>query len=202
MFSAITALWAPSRIVSTADLQEFVGRQSAFISQKCTVEYCRARAGLMWDKLFREKAFLEAMERCRWEAYAAVMMDVVQLAEAKLRADHGGDPAALVAPLTAMVETNLARFPIPAHRAGWDDVVEEAAARLARAQLAPPQPAHQIALESARRIYDVLPIHRRLRGHDYELVQNNLRFNLAGAAGEFERRADSRALAAALAPAA
>lgn len=201
MLTSITRLWAPSRLVSAEQLREFIGAQAAFISQKCTVEYCRARSGLMWDKLFGERAFLDAMEVCRWEAYGAVLLDVAVLVEAKLRPAAARLPLPVLAEaLTAMVRANLDRFPLPAHRAAaatpWDDLLDLAATRLGRAQLAAPKPAHVIGCESARRVFAVLPVHERLRGHDYELVQNNIRFNLSLAASEFEKRADGPAILA------
>ena len=43
------------------------------------LQYCRVRTGLNWDELFREQAFLDGLEVCRWEAYAALLADVAEL---------------------------------------------------------------------------------------------------------------------------
>src|SRR3546814_10161627 len=110
-----------------------MGTQAAFISQKCTVEYCRARSGLMWEKLFRERAFLDALEICRWEAYAAVLVDVAVMIEAKMRPACGpATPDVLADRLTDMVRVNLGRFPVPEHRTaapGWNNIAAMAALR-------------------------------------------------------------------------
>ena len=173
-------------------------RQAAFISQKCTVEYCRARSGLNWDKLFVEPTFLEAMDLCRWEAYAAVLIDVAVMVEGKLRPFLGSIPApALAESLTAMVGQCLAAHGVPAHRPeGWQPVVDEAARRLAQAQLAAPSAAHRIGLAAGDRVFEVLPIHPVLRGNDHELIQNNVRFNLVRAAEDFETWTDPAAIVA------
>lgn len=201
MITAITRFWSKPHVLSAEDLREFIGSQAAYISQKCTVEYCRARSGLLWEKLFRERAFIQALDLCRWEAYAAVLVDVAVLAEAKLRPSLGTmAPSDLAVVLQDMVRANLERFPLPAHRAvagtGWDDIVALAAERLGQAQLAAPKPAHQIGYGSAKRVFEVLPIHERLRGHDYEMVQNSIRFSISGVAVEFEKRVDPDAILA------
>jgi hypothetical protein len=194
-------------MLTAKHLTEFMGGQAAFISQKCTVEYCRARSGLMWQKLFRERAFLDALEICRWEAYGAVLVDVAVLVEAKLRPASPTPRADVAAALLAMVVANLERFPLPVHRGGddpigWADLLDQTSTRIAQAQLAAPKPAHLIGRESAKRVFEVLPIHKSLRGHDHELVQNNIRFNLSLAAAEFEKRADPAAILADIAAAA
>lgn len=200
--SLITRIFRGRRLDNAASLRQFMGKQSAFISQKCTVEYCRARSGLNWTLLFKERAFVAAMEVSRWEAYGAIMTDVAAMLEAKLRASTP-PPARddLVTALVEMMRWNLNYFPIPAHRheTGWEEVLDAATVRLRDGQLAPPLPVHEIGLGSSQRVFDTLPIHPRLRGHDYELIQNNIRFNLCRAAEDFEHEADAAALIADLA---
>lgn len=187
--SLIARIFRGRRVSDYAALRQFLGERSAFISQKCTVEYCRARSGLNWSALFKERDFVAAMEISRWEAYGAVMGDVAAMLEAKLRLHLApADRAALVPPLVDMVAWNLNYFPIPEHRhaGGWDDQVAQVAQRLRDGQLAAPLPVHEIGLVSSQRVFDTLPIHPRLRGHDYELIQNNIRFNLCRSAEDFE----------------
>ena len=52
-----------------------------------------------------------------------------------------------------------------------------------------------IPKETIKEFFDELPIHESLRGHDFILVQNNLRSNLCQMHDEFIARADLPALA-------
>jgi hypothetical protein len=175
-------------------LASFVASESAFVSQKCTVEYCRARSGLNWDKLFKERAFAEAMDVCRWEAYGAVLSDMAVVAEGKLRGSvaHGGD---LAEALTGVVAEALDAFGRPAYRDDWASAWTDAIGRrLAQAALGPFQPAHEVAKAAAAIVYDVLPMHPSVRVHDRELVTNNLRFALSRSASNMEERFDAPAI--------
>ena len=178
----------------------FLDRQAAFISQKCTVEYCRARSGLNWDKLFKERAFVEAMEVCRWESYAAILVEVAVMVEAKLRPSLkavDAPPIKLSRGIIALIQDILAGYPPPVHRPdGWSGVIEQARARLAEAQLAAPKPANQLGFKAGSSVYAVLPIHPTLRNHDFELIRNNIRFNLVRGAEDFDRQADRLAIVA------
>ena len=59
--------------------------QSAFVAQKCTIDYCQARSGLMWPKLEKEASFRNALDRARWEAYPLVLSDVGIIIEGAAR---------------------------------------------------------------------------------------------------------------------
>ena len=51
--------WRRPKIARLESLAEFMAAQSAFVAQKCTIDYCQARSGLMWPKLEKEAAFRE-----------------------------------------------------------------------------------------------------------------------------------------------
>lgn len=197
-----TARWRPPLVADEAALREFLGERAAFIAQKCTFEYCRARAGLMWTMLFAEEPFQRAIEVSQWEAFAAVLLDCGVLMENRLRPFLGPrPPAALADVLAAMIEDRLTYHPRPAHRPdGWGDVVEAAHQRLHLAQLAAPKPAHEIGKVSARRVFDTLPLHPSVRSYDFELVQNNIRMNLARTSDDFTRYGRPEALIGSLLP--
>ncbi len=188
------------RLADTAQLGDFLDSQAAFIAQKCVVEYCRARAGLLSRPLFEERAFLDALEVGRWEAFAAVLGDLVLLVEGRLRRLAGSGAGAapwLPGSLVALAMARLGAHPPPRHRPdGWAGEAGILADRLERARREPPLPAHRIALGSAPRVFGALPIHPRLRAPDAELVTNNLRINLCGAAEQLDRRAELPALLA------
>ena len=167
--------------------------RAAFVSQKCTLDYCRARAGIGWAQLFREDEFGRALERCRWEAYAAVLADVGEVALIYLR-HCGGDgpqsrpgwPRPCARPWTATRSPGIGP--------DWDDAVEAAQARLHRALLAPPRPVHRIGRRSGGKVFEVLPIHTNLKAHDREMVVNNVRFLLCRVYADMERELDGPAL--------
>jgi hypothetical protein len=159
-------------VTTAGELVDFLAARSAYVAQRSVIEYCRARTGPNWEKLFSEPSFLERLEECRWEAYAAVL----------------GEVAARAA---------LLRHPVPAHRTGWGDAVEAIERHLARALLAAPHPVHLLGIESATAIFDLLPIHADLRRQDRTMFQSTVRFAICRVFDE-TRRFDVPALEAAL----
>ncbi|MEQ9814185.1 MAG: hypothetical protein RLO50_15505 [Azospirillaceae bacterium] len=192
-------------LADAGDLARFLDSRAAFMSQKGVVEYCRVRAGLMWSKLFLEKDFLAAMERCRWEAYAACLADLAVLMEAKLRpplenAGRSEEIPDLVPGLMLLVADCVTAHGKPAALPdGWQGWIEVIRGRLEQAQLAAPRLAQDIGREAGRTVFRYLPIHASLRGEDFPMVQNNLRFHLVRIAEDFDRTADHAALAVSVA---
>lgn len=193
----LSSFWRRPEPVRTAgQLRDFIAERSAFVSQKCAVEYCRARAGLNWDKLFKEKGFLEAMERCRWESLGAVAVDLAEIAEGRLRPAWTAPLPDLASAAAGLLRAALEMHGRPSAEArGWDEVAAEAVERLARAQLAPPRPAHVVAETGGGRLFDVLPIHGSLRNHDREMVVNGVRFQMTRMVEDMQRRLDPEAVA-------
>jgi hypothetical protein len=180
------------RAATAAGLADFLAGRAAFVSQKSTFDYCRARAGIGWAQLFREDEFGRALELCRWEAYAAVLADVGEVALVYLRRQGAG--AAVAPGLGEVLRSALLRHPVPAHRTGWDDAVDDAQARLYRALLADPRDVHRIGRKSGGRVFEVLPIHTNLKAHDRVMVVNNVRFLLCRVYADMERELDGPAL--------
>jgi len=191
-----------SRSVATGgELADFLAAHTAYVAQRSVIEYCRARTGVNWDKLFLEPAFLERLEVCRWEAYAVVLAEVAELALIRLRRDGAADPETYRWGLVAAAHAALLRHPVPGHRTSWADAAEAIERHLARTLLAPPRPVHLLGLHSADAIFDLLPIHADLRREDRELFQNTVRFAICGAFDASARRFDVPALEASLAAA-
>lgn len=185
------------RIVDADGLADFLAGRAAFVSQKSTIEYCRARAGICWSQLFLEDEFVRAMEHCRWESYAAVLEDLLEAALVYLR-QVGFEGTAQVPALGAVGSAALRRHPPPGHLGSWVEAEAALAARLRRALLAAPRPVHELGRSSAKRVFAALPIHTNLRGHDREVVTNNIRFLLCRAYADLEAQADGQALGRAL----
>ncbi|MCH2394947.1 hypothetical protein [Oceanibaculum sp.] len=166
-----------------------MAEQSAFVAQKCTFEYARARAGLNWDKLFREMAFRQAVEKSRWEAFCYVLSDIGIILEGALRPHAAERELELAERMGRLFELCLLEHAIPDHRPeGWGDEIEDFKLRLAQAQLAAPRAPYDIGLTSGGRIYKVLPIHSNLTRFDRELVTNNIRFALCRFHEDMQRR--------------
>jgi hypothetical protein len=184
---------------TASELAEFLGAQTAYISQRSVIEYCRARTGLNWEKLFAEPSFLDALEVCRWEAYAVVLVEVAELTLIRLRRYGAADPTIYLPALVQAAHAALLRHPVPAHRASWTDAADAIERHLAQALMAAPRPVHLLGVYSADVIFELLPIHADLRRQDREMFQNSVRFAICGAFDEMARRFDVPALEASLA---
>jgi hypothetical protein len=193
-------LWrSRSPAVTTGDeLADFLAAQTAYVAQRSVFEYCRARAGLNWEKLSSEPLFLDRLEVCRWEAYALVLAEVAELALIGLRRDGAVDPEACLPGLVEAARAALLRHPVPSHRSSWTDAADAIERHLARALLAEPRPVHLLGLRSADLIFDNLPIHADLRPEDREMFQNSVRFAIFSAFDAMTRQFDVAALGASL----
>lgn len=166
-----------TKIATLAELQAALPPEAAHVGQSATFNYLRARTGFMGPKLFSETAFLEAVEITRWEAYGAVLADLVMIAEAASRAWLPGASAPAI--WIGLYEEGLAAYPPPAHRAdGWRGLQDAFAARLATRLAAPPEPPDLIAVTAGQTIYAHLPLHPDVRRPDEEMVINTVRFRM------------------------
>ena len=181
-----------TRITTTTGLSDFLAGRAAFVSQKCTFDYCRARAGIGWRQLFEEDEFGRALLRCRWDAYAAVLEDLGEVALVYLR--HQGGDAAVADGLAEALRSALERHPVPAHRPDWAESIAAMQARLHRSLLAAPREVQRIGRKSGKALFEVLPIHTNLKAHDREMVVNNVRFLLCRVYADMERELDGPAL--------
>lgn len=173
----------------------FLSSEAAFLAQNAATSYCRARAGMQAEQLFREEMFLAALDRCRWEAYAAVLADMIVLLEARLRPDEVQSLPALIEPLTTLYAGILNADPLPSHRAeGWGEVVAALQPRLAVAQMAAPRPPDQIAKSAGRRLYEVLPFDSAIARDDRPVVVNSIRFGMVRFSDRLRQRLDPAAL--------
>jgi hypothetical protein len=177
--------------IDTADaLKTFLQERASLIAQKCAIDYCRGKTGLASYALFTEKPFLDKLEVCRWETFVAVLGDLVIVVEGYLRPQVPAEQhARLLEALEGLHSTVLAAAPLPAHRAhGWDDALKSFTARLEEARLAKPRQALDVADHSAKRLFDTLPIHARMRALDEEVVYGAVRFRMIAVSQEMQRR--------------
>ncbi len=179
----------PPPLRSAAALEDLVERQAARLTMQSTVNFCRVKAAGNAKKLFGEDAFRTALHTCRWEAYAAILADALRVAETYLR-PAAGERIDAVAERLAMFHARCLRVEPRPDGGDWAGATDELRGALARARLAKPLMAHDIAVTSGNRVFDLLPIHKSLRREDREVVVNQIRFGLASLRQEIDRRGD------------
>ena len=188
------------RVDSTDSFGAFLDRNASLVSQKTVVGYCLIKTSLPIHELIKEKAFADAYDAAVWEAYAAVLADLVVVAEAHLRPVPDNRPEETARGLLRLYARILAGHPAPAHRPqGWTPDTELLRIRLREHQAAPPKAIREIAETSGDRVFAALPIHERLRKPDRPAVVAGVQFLMVGLAHEFESQIDGPAVVAALA---
>lgn len=170
----------PPPIVDVGGLEDFLDTHAAFLVQKAVFEYSRARAGVFWQKLFKEPDFKMAVDHARWHGFPIALANVTEMVEGVLRPAAAGRESELLDRLVDMAVAVIHRYPVPAGEAPdyWVDQCDWLRKRLSDIQLAPPKAVKDIPLDTARRMFDLMPIHESLRGEDFVVVRNHLRANL------------------------
>jgi hypothetical protein len=200
----MTGLWRrlqtrlrPAPIATADALRVFLEERAALIAQKCAHDYCRGKTGLASYALFTEKRFLDAFDICRWETFAAVLGDLVILAEGQLRPQVAPEERSrLCAALIELYSAILGAAPPPVHRPqGWSDALESFAHRLKSASQGKVRQAVEVADYSGKRLFDTLPIHISMRELDEEIVYGAVRFRMVSVGQEMQRRIASAELA-------
>jgi len=181
----------PAAIEKLTDIEDFLDTRSAFLVQKCVFEYSRARAGILWQKLFSEEGFKTAVSRSAWRNYPLCLENVALMVEQVLRPDAGDNRAELRSGMKAAAANVTGRYRVPEgfEPQFWTDARARIAARIDRAGLAAPRPVKDLPKETIKEFFDALPLHESLCSHDFILVQNNLRSNLCQMYDEFIARA-------------
>ena len=190
----------PAPIETTAELEDFLDSRAAFLVQKCIYEYARARCGLHWQKLFKEQAFIQSLETSRWSNYPIALGCVAEMVFGSLRNRAVEGQPIRARAVAAAARAVIRRYPPRGafDEAFWAEAARTIEGRLERAALAAPKPVKDIPLPDQKMFFDQLPLHKSLRGHDFELVSNNVRMNLCRMYEEFAGRVRAEALLGAL----
>lgn len=193
---ALTIGERKGRIATLAELTAALAGGAAYLAQGASYSYIRARTGMVAPRLMEDPTFGEAMERCKWEGFAAAASDLALILEGDLR-PHLAAPDAFWQGLYRAV---LASEPVPPHRAaiGWQDRIAEFEARLARHLAGPPRGIEEIADFSAGVLMEYAPVDDTIREADREMVMNNVKFRFIDHVGELRQRMDRPALSAAI----
>jgi len=187
-------------IAAREPLMDFLDQQSAFLAQKGVYEYSRARAGPHANLVFRDKNFLTALGKARWQAFPLALAMVGEAVEGQLRPAAGERSGALLQGMIAAVLDTLDRYPVPAEMTAqdWDAARHALEHDLNLLGLSPVKRAMDIPARFIDRYVAVIPIHEKLRDKDTPTIHNYLKTNLCNIHEAFLRRADSAALVGAL----
>jgi hypothetical protein len=184
-------------IASREALADFVDSRTAFMAQKCVVEFCRVRSGVYWQKLFSEAEFRESLRVSCWQSYPPAGAMIIEMLEGVIRPAAGIRQRQLPDALMKVVDEVFSRHPVPAGapETFWTEARALVRERLDATQAGPPRPVRKVAEPMAKLIHKALPLHQNLVSHDYDYIRNNLRMNLLRAHEDFLEAADLEALA-------
>ncbi len=161
-----------------AALKDAICSDAAYLAQGSSYSYLRARSGTHADRMFRDPDFAAALNRCKWEAFAAAAADLLLLVEIELRPHHQLPPGFLSTVLAQLYEETLALEQTPEHRRseGWTADVRLFRARAEAALRAAPAPLRQICGNTGKRLMQFAPITDDVRKGDWDMVTNNVEF--------------------------
>jgi hypothetical protein len=195
----LTRLFGQKKSADPDALRLFLARQTAFVTQKTVLDYCRVKAGRRERETFADLDFMAALIHCRWQVFGAAAADLAALVEAWLRPHAGGEEqrlADVIARLAA--EAMDTAEPPEAERADLAAAKSAIPRHLATLQQAPPLPADRLSLLSEAPLLATLPIHPDQRRGETPAIRGALRFHVVSTQQEMERAFDAPALAAAL----
>jgi len=189
-------------ICDAQSLADFIDQQAAFVVQKGIYEYSRARAGHYAKVLFREAAFLDAVEQSRWRAYPLGLAMVGEVVEGVLRPSYRDERLRGVAAVRELVLDVFDRYPVPAQLDGetWHASRVELAHRLELIGLHPVKRVIDIPQTLVTVYFELMPIHEKLRGRDFPTIHNYLKVVLCNVHEELTRKIDAPAVVGALLP--
>lgn len=187
----------PEPIADADGLAAFMDSRSAFLAQKCVVEFCRVRAGVYWQKLFSEKEFQDELAKSRWLSYPPTFAMMAEMVEGVLREPAGIRQRQLPGVLVRLSERVFAKYPLPdgVPEHFWEDAGRLVAERLEATQAGPPRAVRELPDPTARIVFDALPMHKNIISKDYDYIFNNLRMNLLRAHEDFVSTARLDAIA-------
>lgn len=183
-------------IKTLGDLADFIDAQAAFLAQKGIYEYSRARAGHYSKVLFAETEFQQAVEQSRWRAFPLTLAMVAEITEGIMRPLAGDDRRAMLDVLTPLVLSVFDRYPFPPQlgKTEWLEARRALARRLDLIGIHAVKFAKDVPEPLVDDYFALLPIHEKLRTHDYPAIRNYLRVTLCNIHDEFEQRADKAEL--------
>ena len=206
--------WRAAPILTIPDLKLFVYERTSLLSQRASHEFCRNALGFYGQVAFHDDRFQESMRICRWESFVAVLADMLLVIEGELRREGTVGDRTIVPGLVGLFRAIMAEQELPAYRTeGWEKDIDLFEARLLAAIEAPPKPAHKIAIRSAKRMFETIPIQIGVKTEtkdgaltgadaaDYQAVSGAVKFGMVAFLQDLRRRLRPAEMRAALAAA-
>ena len=183
----------PPPVRDVMELADFIDRQAAFLVQKGMYEYARARAGHYSKVLFREPEFQAACDVSRWRSFPLGLAMVGELVEGLLSSSRHEDRAAQVEAIRALVLEVFDRYPVPAAvgEQSWAELRAELDQRLKLIGLHPPKWAKDIPEPYWESYFNLMPIHKKLRGRDAPTTRDYLRVTMVNIHDQLAERLDA-----------
>ena len=190
----------PGPIRNAEELADFIDKQAAFVAQKGIYEYSRARAGHYSKVLFKEPEFQAACDVSRWRAFPIGLAMVAEVAEGLLRPLAAGDEYRQRDARVVLVLAVFDGYPVPAAlgEAVWGELRAELERRLKLVGFHAPKWAKDVPEQFAVSYFDLMPIHEKLRGRDFQTTRNYLRVTMTHVHDELTNRLDAPAAAKSL----
>jgi hypothetical protein len=185
----------PGPIRNAEELADFIDKQAAFVAQKGIYEYARARAGHYSKVLFKEPAFQAACDVSRWQTFPIGLAMVAEVTEGLLRPLAAGDAHSQRDAIVALVLAVFDRYPVPSAigEAAWGELRAELERRLKLVGFHAPKWAKDVPEQFAQSYFDLMPIHEKLRGRDFQTTRNYLRVTMTNVHDELTKRLDGPA---------
>ena len=181
-------------------LADFIDRNAAFVVQKGIYEYSRARAGHYAKVLFGEPEFSAACARARWRAFPLGLVMVGELAEGVLCPTRQEERHAQIDAIRALTLGVFDRYPVHAALGAtdWRVLRDDLGRDLLRVGLHAPKWAKDVPAPYAKKYFDLMPVHEKLRGRDAPTIHNYLRVTMCNIHDELTKRVDVAAVAESL----
>lgn len=188
----------PEPIKTRAALHKFLSSEASYIAQRSTYEFTRNTLAWFGQSAFGDREFNRVFAINRWEAYAAILADMVVLArDWLLRHGHRGAPE-LDHAMISLYREMLAGYDLPAHRPqGWQDMVDSLSARLALVGVT--ETPGKIARISAARVMETIAVQSRNPTDDRMVIENAIKFGLISFYDRMRQRLSTEKLSDALA---
>lgn len=186
-------------IVDRNSLADFLDTRAAFLVQKGIFDYVRGRSGPYFSFIINEAEFKASLEESRWKSYPHSLSVLTELVHSIL-VPRTGHPAALAAALCDVALDVFDRYPVPVPLDAeyWAQARKDLAVRCGQIALHAPKTPQDIPVPFAKIFFDNMPIHERLREHDFDQIKNQLRVNVLSMHHDFLKYADLAKVSASL----
>jgi hypothetical protein len=197
MLQRIIDYLRPPRLTTRAALHKFLSSEASYIAQRSTYEFTRNTLAWFGQSAFGDKEFNRVFAINRWEAYAAILADMVVLTRDWILQNTTASATTLDHQMLSLYRQMLAAYQLPVHRPeGWKDRIEDLTGRLAL--VGQRETPGRIARISAARVMDSIAVKSRNPDDDKMVVENAIKFGLISFYDRLRQQLDSSAIVASL----